>query len=82
MNKEEFTIGPIKLIKDEDGYGIAYLSEDGKTWEVTSTFKYLDEFMLFLSHYLSNVLQHEETSQIINSKLEQLKNIDKSDEPT
>lgn len=74
MEKQEFTLGPVKLIQDEEGYGIAHvvLKNKKEVWEVIANFKYLGDFMRFTSNHLLNLLQQEETSQVIDSRMSQI----------
>ncbi len=73
---EEFNLGPMKLIHDEDGYGIAHEVPGKKpkeyVWEVIATFKHLGDFMRFLSNHLLSILQQEETAQIIHGNISQV----------
>lgn len=47
---QEFTIGQLKLIEDEQGYGIAVLKEE--EWEVIATFKYAIDAVRYFSEYV------------------------------
>jgi len=76
MEMEEFNLGPMKLIHDEAGYGLAHQvpakGKPGKfVWEVIANFTYVGDFMRFLSNHTLDFLQQEETNQLINFRMKQ-----------
>lgn len=59
---QEFEFGPIKIMQDDDGYGIAQLiSDEPKQWEVVASFKYLNEFIRFFCKHLERELDRDES---------------------
>lgn len=69
MSKEqEFTLGGVKLIQDEDGYGIAHLREDGN-WEVVANFKYVGNFISFITAHLRELQDREKAIQSIHEQI-------------
>ena len=47
---QTFTIGPLKLIEDKDGFGVAQLTQD-EEYEVIATFKYPLDALKWFTEY-------------------------------
>jgi hypothetical protein len=63
---QEFTIEPLKLIQDQDGYGIAQLNKQN-TWEVIANFKYPLDAVKYFAEYMMALNQQITFEQQLNN---------------
>lgn len=49
---QEFVIGQLKIIEDEQGYGVVIGKDNNTNWEVIATFKYPTDAMRYFTEIL------------------------------
>ena len=59
---QEFNFGYMKLMQDEEGYGLAMLiRKDNKdVWEVVANFKYVEDFIRYISGHMPRIIERQE----------------------
>lgn len=63
---QEFTIEPLKLMQDKDGFGIAQMVKNDE-WEVIANFKYPADAIRYFSEYIF-ALQSQQQQEVINKQ--------------
>ena len=79
MEEQEFTIGSIKLLSDEHGYGIAHQTDEG-VWEVIANFKYPGNFISYLGLYFSELSEKASSLQTMVENIDIIYNNSKEEE--
>ena len=64
---QEFIIGNLKLVQDEDGYGVCRKIEEGM-WEPIATFKYPEDAVTYFSGIIMNAIACQQANQQIIPK--------------
>jgi len=62
---QEFKIGHLKIIQDEDGYGVMREIQE-KTWEAIATFKYPEDAVRYFASIIMEAVVHLQEAVNIN----------------
>ena len=60
---QEFIIGNLKLVQDDECYGISRKIAEG-TWEAIATFKYPEDAIAYFNGIVMNVVAYQQNKQV------------------
>jgi hypothetical protein len=66
---QEFQISNLKLIQDEDGYGVMRQIQKG-VWEPIATFKYPEDAITYFANTIMQALAYQQTIGEANARQE------------
>jgi hypothetical protein len=66
---QEFKIGNLKLVQDDDGYAIMRQIEEG-IWEAIATFKYPEDAITYFANTIMQALAYQQTMGERNARQE------------